>query len=77
VHVLGTGVLIHISVNSIHISSNNLASTCRNREYYCYQDGTVTVHVPKDNTSSESDPYAKGNAHAPAVKFLSQYTHTL
>jgi len=49
-----------MSMNAIHISSKNLASTCRNREYYCYQDGTITMHVPKDNTSGESDAYAKG-----------------
>jgi hypothetical protein len=46
-------------VNAIHVSSNNLASTCRKREYF-YQDGTMTMHVLKENTSLESVAYAKG-----------------
>jgi len=58
VYVLGTGDFI--SVNAIHISSDNLASTCRKREYYCYQDGNITMHVLKENTGLESVAYAKG-----------------
>jgi hypothetical protein len=51
VYVLGTVDFICIKQLSLHMQEKRILLLSR-----C----TITMHIPKDNASSESDAYAKG-----------------